>query len=713
MAEKDPISSIAAVTKGLSTINTLLDKTKASMKEIRNLSGSVAGGFKSVYSTSGTGQTNGVGLGTSGASFGGGSGGGSMMPWIYTKSGAMAYGGAQVAMGGAAAAYSLMPSLSIALPTRSAYYGNALLSPGMNAASLAQRTLGALNGGVTSPTDAAAASAMLSQGYNYNPGGASYLRAMQEVGGAARLMNMSNPQAAQAIGGLHTGTMSSRLYQLGISTLDTKTGTTRSTEDIYRQIYNRYFGGKGKITSQDIEISLREGFAGAELRNVLGFSDKQMEMFQLAATNFSQGKGFNLPDATGKGNPSLDIYRQQSSLAATTETKADELLAGLTTATDAYVKMNEQLQGDGGVVSGLAKLKGVLEGIFGTNAGGAVTAIASTVGSVATTALMYKGVQALKGAGTVGAAAAGRSAAITARVGGVKMAGAAATAAASAAARTGANVAARGAGVALGRAVPIIGGVIGAETGQGLLSTIALGAAGGGIAGSFAGGIGAIPGAVLGGTLSAVGWFGAKAFNAMFATSKSQQTSGNTGDMSQEQWATSLLQRMGAPVTSQNLSAIMTWMQREGGNWKNNASFNPLNTTLGATGSKSINKVGVKAYTSWDQGLQATIDTLQGTRGAGYEGIMAALQQGNSATAVLQAVQQSSWAGKSHYGYNLASGPLVTSSGTASTSVSSGGNNVNISLTIDKASDAEAIAFAKKVKDLLLKDKTLSGIGSK
>ena len=154
MAEKDPISSIAIVTKGLATINTLLDKTKASMKEIRNLSGSVAGGFKSVYSTSGTGQTNGIGLGTSGASFGGGGvGGGSMMPWIYTKSGAMAYGGAQVAMGGAAAAYSLMPSLSIALPTRAAYYGGALLSPGMNAAGLAQRTLGALNGGVSSPTD--------------------------------------------------------------------------------------------------------------------------------------------------------------------------------------------------------------------------------------------------------------------------------------------------------------------------------------------------------------------------------------------------------------------------------------------------------------------------------------------------------------------------------------------------------------------------------
>ena len=230
--------------------------------------------------------------------------------------------------------------------------------------------------------------------------------------------------------------------------------------------------------------------------------------------------------------------------------------------------------------------------------------------------------------------------AATARVGGVKMAGAAATAAGSVAAKAGANVAGRTAGVALGRAVPVIGGVIGAETGQGFLSTVAIGAVGGGI---FGGPIGAAWGAGL----SAVGWLGDKAFRAMFSTSKSQQTSGTTGQMNDEQWATALLQKMGAPVTSENLSAIMTWMKREGGGGtttgigaagKKTAMYNPLNTTLGAPGATSFNKVGVRNYSSWDQGLQATLDTLQGTRGAGYENIMAALKQGNSATAVLQAV---------------------------------------------------------------------------
>jgi hypothetical protein len=40
-------------------------------------------------------------------------------------------------------------------------------------------------------------------------------------------------------------------------------------------------------------------------------------------------------------------------------------------------------------------------------------------------------------------------------------------------------------------------------------------------------------------------------------------------------------------------------------------------------------------------------------------------------------------------------------------------NNVNINLTISKATDTEAIAFAKKVKEILLKDKSLNAMGTK
>jgi hypothetical protein len=69
-------------------------------------------------------------------------------------------------------------------------------------------------------------------------------------------------------------------------------------------------------------------------------------------------------------------------------------------------------------------------------------------------------------------------------------------------------------------------------------------------------------------------------------------------------WASQLLTALGAPVNDSNITALTTWQSREGGHWNNSASFNPLNTTLDMGGSESMNGVGVKRYTSWEQGIQ-------------------------------------------------------------------------------------------------------------
>ena len=105
-------------------------------------------------------------------------------------------------------------------------------------------------------------------------------------------------------------------------------------------------------------------------------------------------------------------------------------------------------------------------------------------------------------------------------------------------------------------------------------------------------------------------------------------------------FAVALLNAIGAPVTSQNLEAIVSWETAEGGGFGNRAMFNPLNTTLPMPGSHPINAVGVQAYTSSSQGLTATVSTL---RGGAYRGIVAALKAGNSAQAVEQAVAASPW----------------------------------------------------------------------
>lgn len=105
-------------------------------------------------------------------------------------------------------------------------------------------------------------------------------------------------------------------------------------------------------------------------------------------------------------------------------------------------------------------------------------------------------------------------------------------------------------------------------------------------------------------------------------------------------WARALLATIGAPVTDANVQAVTAWEAAEGGNWHNTASYNPLNTTLREPGSHGVNSAGVQAYTSWDQGLQATADTLAAGR---YANIRAALASGNDAQGVADAILASPW----------------------------------------------------------------------
>ena len=105
-------------------------------------------------------------------------------------------------------------------------------------------------------------------------------------------------------------------------------------------------------------------------------------------------------------------------------------------------------------------------------------------------------------------------------------------------------------------------------------------------------------------------------------------------------FAEALLAAGGEPETAQNIEAIVAWAHAEGGNWKNNAKFNPLDTTKALDGSTPINSVGVQAYSSWAVGVQATELTL--TNGH-YGGVLSALAAGNSAVAVANAVAASPW----------------------------------------------------------------------
>jgi hypothetical protein len=208
------------------------------------------------------------------------------------------------------------------------------------------------------------------------------------------------------------------------------------------------------------------------------------------------------------------------------------------------------------------------------------------------------------------------------------------------------------------------------------------------------------------------------------ASNTSTMSSGSSVNMSssgsQAEFATSLLAGLGAPTTEGNVKALTTWMRFEGGHWKNSAQYNPLNTTLTVPGSTSMNSVGVKAYANWNEGLQATISTLTGSKAdaRGYTAIVNALRSGTDPNSVLNAVKNSSWLsvktnnpkykfptikGGGGVGYG-ASMPSPLDSG-------AGNKTVNITVKFDQATDQDARRFAKKVKDYLDHDQEISMIG--
>lgn len=108
------------------------------------------------------------------------------------------------------------------------------------------------------------------------------------------------------------------------------------------------------------------------------------------------------------------------------------------------------------------------------------------------------------------------------------------------------------------------------------------------------------------------------------------------------QFARALLPKVGAKVTTHNMRAMMAWMQAEGdaGRW------NPLNTTHDMPGATDFNSVGVKNYASFEDGVEATAETLNygAHRGLyGYHGIRHCLHTNAPAHRTLAAVERSEW----------------------------------------------------------------------
>ncbi|HEX4776481.1 MAG TPA: hypothetical protein VFW74_06905, partial [Acidimicrobiia bacterium] len=108
------------------------------------------------------------------------------------------------------------------------------------------------------------------------------------------------------------------------------------------------------------------------------------------------------------------------------------------------------------------------------------------------------------------------------------------------------------------------------------------------------------------------------------------------GTPNQTQWANDFLTRLGMPVTSENMRAVVAWEKAEG----TKAQFNPLATTRSMPGATNFNQVGVKNFASYQDGIDANAAALMNGR---YPNILAALRRGDSAEAVGQAIANSPW----------------------------------------------------------------------
>jgi hypothetical protein len=120
-------------------------------------------------------------------------------------------------------------------------------------------------------------------------------------------------------------------------------------------------------------------------------------------------------------------------------------------------------------------------------------------------------------------------------------------------------------------------------------------------------------------------------------------------DMSKEEWARAVIQKLGGTPTADSVDAMLTWMAHEGGHWNNSAGYNPLNTTRSMPGSSLMDSgpgraAGVRHYKNWQQGIDATVLTLkEKAKARGYDKIVDAFKGGKDKEVILDAINNSAW----------------------------------------------------------------------
>lgn len=106
-----------------------------------------------------------------------------------------------------------------------------------------------------------------------------------------------------------------------------------------------------------------------------------------------------------------------------------------------------------------------------------------------------------------------------------------------------------------------------------------------------------------------------------------------------ETFASNLLSKRGLPVSVNNLKSVVCWAASE----NTEAANNPLATTLKYNGSTDFNEAGVQNYATLEDGIDATIETLNN---GDYTHIISDLANSDSMAQTCSDIENSVWGSK-------------------------------------------------------------------
>ena len=295
--------------------------------------------------------------------------------------GAMAQAGASMMQFGMAA----MPDVSSVLMRDQQLYRASIYSPmsGANFKQIGASISSTMAGGITSPgADAAGAQYLTSRGIYFSKDTNSQFQSMaRNAANSAKLLGMDNITSFNALANLTSGQGSSNLQStFGIYTSDSRTGKSKSEDQIFNEMWNILTGGRTDISAEDIANSYYKGNLGASLANA-GLDSAQPQRFLAWAYAKAGGKRLDLSNnkttqgmldankAMGNSNPIASTLSINTTMTSSMQAASGVYETGMDKAAQLYKDLNPQIEN---LIKNFGSLNAQFQGAAATPTGAAI-----------------------------------------------------------------------------------------------------------------------------------------------------------------------------------------------------------------------------------------------------------------------------------------------------------------------------------------------------